>query len=159
MQKIEYLGYCIEIERINGKIDCKFRMKKEKLDNIKKKMDNAIKHFNDLSVINVKQAYRDLMDSLDYITGNIALNKTKSGVKTGLYYSNDLLDNDLPDLKGLTRYLHSRKVEPYNKLKGYEVLKSRIESKIKKIDLAKRWNERKFNRFSLEQIERMESWL
>ena len=99
------------------------------------------------------------MDSLDYITGNIALNKTKSGVKTGLYYSNDLLDNDLPDLKGLTRYLHSRKVEPYNKLKGYEVLKSRIESKIKKIDLAKRWNERKFNRFSLEQIERMESWL
>ena len=112
-----------------------------------------------LSVINVKQAYRDLMDSLDYITGNIALNKTKSGVKTGLYYSNDLLDNDLPDLKGLTRYLHSRKVEPYNKLKGYEVLKSRIESKIKKIDLAKRWNERKFNRFSLEQIERMESWL
>lgn len=95
-------------------------------------MDNAIKHFNDLSVINVKQAYRDLMDSLDYITGNIALNKTKSGVKTGLYYSNDLLDNDLPDLKGLTRYLHSRKVEPYNKLKGYEVLKSRIESKIKK---------------------------
>lgn len=159
LQKIEYLGYCIEIERINGKIDCKFRMKKEKLDNIKKKMDNAIKHFNDLSVINVKQAYRDLMDSLDYITGNIALNKTKSGVKTGLYYSNDLLDNDLPDLKGLTRYLHSRKVEPYNKLKGYEVLKSRIESKIKKIDLAKRWNERKFNRFSLEQIERMESWL
>lgn len=159
LQKIEYLGYCIEIERINGKIDCKFRMKKEKLDNIKKKMDNAIKHFNDLSVINVKQAYRDLMDSLDYITGNIALNKTKSGVKTGLYYSNDLLDNDLPDLKGLTRYLHSRKVEPYNKLKGYEVLKSRIESKIKKVDLAKRWNERKFNRFSLEQIERMESWL
>lgn len=159
LQKIEYLGYCIEIERINGKIDCKFRMKKEKLDNIKKKMDNAIKHFNDLSVINVKQAYRDLMDSLDYITGNIALNKTKSGVKTGLYYSNDLLDNDLPDLKGLTRYLHSRKVEPYNKLKGYEVLKSRIESKIKKIDLAKRWNERKFNRFSLEQIEKMESWL
>ena len=159
LQKIEYLGYCIEIERINGKIDCKFRMKKEKFDNIKKKMDNAIKHFNDLSVINVKQAYRDLMDSLDYITGNIALNKTKSGVKTGLYYSNDLLDNDLPDLKGLTRYLHSRKVEPYNKLKGYEVLKSRIESKIKKIDLAKRWNERKFNRFSLEQIERMESWL
>lgn len=66
LQKIEYLGYCIEIERINGKIDCKFRMKKEKLDNIKKKMDNAIKHFNDLSVINVKQAYRDLMDSLDY---------------------------------------------------------------------------------------------
>ena len=35
LQKIEYLGYCIEIERINGKIDCKFRMKKEKLDNIK----------------------------------------------------------------------------------------------------------------------------
>ena len=34
LQKIEYLGYCIEIERINGKIDCKFRMKKEKLDNI-----------------------------------------------------------------------------------------------------------------------------
>lgn len=156
--QFDYLGYHLAIKRTKGLVSCKFGMKKEKVTIIKKKIDNAIIHFNNLSVKDAKQAYRDLMDSLDYITGNIALIKTKSSIKTGLYYSNDLLD-DFKDLKGLTYYLHSRHVSPYDKLNGFSNLRNRIQSKIAKIDFEKRWRERKFNRFTLDQIKKMDKWL
>ena len=156
--QFDYLGYTLSLSRTYGMCNCKFKMKGEKIDAIKKKIDNAITHFNHLSKKNVRQAYHDLMDSLDYITGNIALTKTKSGVKAGLYYSNDLLDN-FNELDELTNYLLGKNISPYKKLNGWEQLQQRIKDKITNIDFKKRWIERKFNRFSIERINEIEDWL
>lgn len=154
----DYLGYELTIKRKGKNNHVTFGMKQKKLDIIMRKIDNAIIHFETLSVTNVKQAYRDLMDSLNYITGNIALDKTKSGVKAGLYYSNYLLDDKM-GLQQLTAYLHDKKISPYNKLNNYTKLEKRIKGKIDKIDFEKRWETPKFNRFSSERIKEIESWL
>ena len=135
-------------------------MKKEKLARIKDKIDKAISHFNSLSKYDVKQAYKDLVDSLKYLTGNISLNRGKLGVKVGLYYSNDLLSEDgVNSLAGLTKFLHSRKVTPYNRLVGGWILKARIERMFRQIDFVKCWEEKRFNNLSSKRIRQIESWL
>ena len=162
-ETVTYLGYKLIIKEQTGEsgnsITVQFQMKHDKVDAIKSKIDNAIKHFDALSVVNPKQAYKDLKDALNYITGNMSLNKTKSGVKTGLYYSNDLLDGKCPDLIGLTHYLHSKSVSPYNKLDGYKILQERVNKRIKSIDFVECWKSRKFNRFTIDRIQELDSWL
>lgn len=156
-----YLGYQLRLSKEGKKgLECNFFMKKEKLTRIKGKIDKAISHFNSLSKYDVKQAYKDLVDSLKYLTGNISLNRGKSGVKVGLYYSNDLLSDDgVNSLAGLTKFLHSRKVIPYNRLVGGWILKARIERMFRQIDFVKCWEEKRFNGFSSKRIRQIESWL
>ena len=156
-----YLGYQLRLSKEGKKgLECNFFMKKEKLTRIKGKIDKAISHFNSLSKYDVKQAYKDLVDSLKYLTGNISLNRGKSGVKVGLYYSNDLLSDDgVNSLAGLTKFLHSRKVTPYNRLVGGWILKARIERMFRQVDFVKCWEEKRFNGFSSKRIRQIESWL
>ena len=158
---INYLGYQLRLSKEGEKgLECSFFMKKEKLTRIKDKIDKAISHFNSLSKYDVKQAYKDLVDSLKYLTGNISLNRGKSGVKVGLYYSNDLLSEDgVNSLAGLTKFLHSRKVTPYNRLVGGWILKARIERMFRQIDFVKCWEEKRFNNLSSKRIRQIESWL
>ena len=156
-----YLGYRLRLSKEGKKgLECNFFMKKEKLTRIKDKINKAISHFNSLSKYDVKQAYKDLVDSLKYLTGNISLNRGKSGVKVGLYYSNDLLSEDgVNSLAGLTKFLHSRKVTPYNRLVGGWILKARIERMFRQIDFVKCWEEKRFNNLSSKRIRQIESWL
>lgn len=156
-----YLGYQLRLSKEGEKgLECNFFMKKEKLTRIKDKIDKAISHFNSLSKYDVKQAYKDLVDSLKYLTGNISLNRGKLGVKVGLYYSNDLLSEDgVNSLAGLTKFLHSRKVTPYNRLVGGWILKARIERMFRQIDFVKCWEEKRFNNLSSKRIRQIESWL
>lgn len=156
-----YLGYRLRLSKEGKKgLECNFFMKKEKLARIKDKIDKAISHFNSLSKYDVKQAYKDLVDSLKYLTGNISLNRGKSGVKVGLYYGNDLLSEDgVNSLAGLTKFLHSRKVTPYNRLVGGWILKARIERMFRQIDFVKCWEEKRFNNLSSKRIRQIESWL
>ena len=156
-----YLGYQLRLSRRGKKgIQCNFFMKKEKLTRIKDGIKKAILHFDVLSKYNVKQAYKDLVDSLDYLTGNVFLNGGKSGVKVGLYYSNDLLSEDgINSLDGLTKFLHSRKVTPYSRLVGGGILKARIERIFSQIDFKKCWGDKRFNRFSSKRIREIKSWL
>ena len=156
-----YLGYRLRLSKEGKKgLECNFFMKKEKLTRIKDKINKAISHFNSLSKYDVKQAYKDLVDSLKYLTGNISLNRGKSGVKVGLHYSNDLLSEDgVNSLAGLTKFLHSRKVTPYNRLVGGWILKARIERMFRQIDFVKCWEEKRFNNLSSKRIRQIESWL
>lgn len=157
-----YLGYELRLRKEGMKkgLKCNFSMKEEKLTRVKDKIDKAILHFNSLSKYDVKQAYKDLVDSLKYLTGNISLNRGKSGVKVGLYYSNDLLSEDgVNSLDELTKFLHIQTVTPYNRLVGGWILKARIEQMFRQIDFVKCWEEKRFNNFSSKRIRQIESWL
>lgn len=155
---INYLGYKLYMNRKSKKLTTLFGLSESKMEKYRTKIDNAIAHFNYLSKYNIKQAYRDLLDSLNMIAGNFKLFKTKSNVKVGLYYSNDLLDR-LEDLDDLTSHLKSCSLEPYTGLKDCANVKSKIYKRIKKIDFKQRWQERKMYTFSLQRIHEMEGWL
>ena len=157
----DYLGYQLRVKRQSKYgVTCSFWMAQCKIDRVKDRIKNAIGHFESLSKLNARQAYLDLLDSMDYLTGNISLSGVKSGVKVGLYYSNDLLSEDgVNSLAGLTEFLHSQKVTPYNRLVGGWILKARIERMFRQIDFVKCWEEKRFNNFSSERIREIESWL
>lgn len=157
----DYLGYQLHVKRQSKYgVTCGFWMAQGKIDRVKDRIKNAIGHFESLSKFNIRQAYRDLLDSMDYLTGNISLSGVKSGVKVGLYYNNDLLSEDgINSLSELTEFLHTQTVTPYNRLVGGWILKARIERMFRQIDFVKCWKEKRFNHFSSKRIRQIESWL
>lgn len=158
LQTANYLGYCLYMNRQAKKLTTSFGLSKAKKEKYHTKIDNAIAHFNSFSKYNVKQAYRDLLDSLNMISGNFKLFKSKNNVKVGIYYNNDLLDC-MGDLDDLTQYLYDSSIEPYTGLKDCANVKSKITKRIEKIDFKQRWKEHKMYAFSLQRIREMEEWL
>jgi hypothetical protein len=137
-------------------------MPSEKFDRIMKKIDAAFIHFENLSTVNLKKAELDLLDSLNLISGNYRLTKSKAMVKAGLYYGSDLLTT-FDDLINLTTYLHSKSVNPYS-----EVLKdspsrnkyiSKIKRKIIAINFKERWHNKTMFKFNSERLKEISSWL
>ena len=157
-EAINYLGYRLYMSRQKKKLSTIYGLSDKKKDRYKEKIDNTIKHFETLSKSNIKQAHKDLFDSLNMITGNFKLFKSKNGVKVGLHYSNDLLDR-FEELEELTTYLKSHTIEPYIGLKDCVNIKTKIAKRISNIDFKQRWQNRKMFSFKLQRIKEMEAWL
>ena len=102
--ELRYLGYNIIITKPGREIVAEFGMLDTKVEKIKHKIDLAFSHFESVSKINLKRAKRDLLDSLNLISGNYRLTKSKERVKAGLFFGNDLLTK-FNDLDSLTTYL------------------------------------------------------
>lgn len=154
----DYLGYSIRIERKKSQLFSIFGLSVNKINHFKEKVDHIVDHFENKSKLNIKEAYRDLFDLLNYITGNSKLFKSKSGVKVGLYYNNDLLDK-MEDLDELQRYLKNKTIEPSHTATGWAECKAKIVTKVAKINLRERWGQRRMFHFSLARIQEMENWL
>ena len=154
----DYLGYSITISRNKNQTDATFGLSKKKKDHFKEKVDHVVAHFENRSKVSIKEAYKDLFDLLNYITGNTKLFKSKSSVKVGLYYNNDLLDKK-EDLDTLQQYLRDKDIEPSHNATGWVECKTRILRRIGEIDFRKRWEQKKMYHFSLARIQEMEEWL
>ena len=154
----DYLGYRIAIERKKRQITTSFGLSANKVSHFKEKVDHIVKHFENKSKCNIKEAYQDLFDSLNYITGNTKLFKSKAGVKVGLYYNNDLLDKK-EDLDALQQYLRDKEIEPSHTSIGWSECKAKIAKKVAGIDFRDRWEKKKMFHFSLVRIQEMEEWL
>ena len=154
----DYLGYSIAIERKNRQMSVSFGLSNNKKIHFKEKVDHIVAHFENKSKYNIKEAYRDLFDSLNYITANTKLFKSKAGVKVGLYYNNDLLDKK-EDLNDLQRYLRTKKIVPSHTATGWTKCKDKIARKLANIDFCKRWEQKKMFYFSLARIQEIEKWL
>lgn len=133
-------------------------MSTNKIAHFKEKVDHIVAHFENRSKVNIKEAYKDLFDLLNYITGNTKLFKSKSGVKVGLYYNNDLLDKK-EDLDTLQQYLRDKDIDPSHNATGWEACKAKIQRRIGEIDLRERWEQKKMFHFTLARIQEMEAWL
>lgn len=162
-EEFSYLGYKIVVSKDDkGYTQAKFGMSDNKVEKIKRKIDAAFNHFEKVSKKNIKQAKRDLLDSLNLISGNYRLAKSKERVKAGLFFGNDLL-TDLTDLENLNTYLSNKQVIPYIKvLNGSDDRQKYIESiqrKIRKIDFKQRWEDHIMFKFSPQRLAEISSWL
>lgn len=161
-QQFTYLGYKITISKPSNVINADFGMSDKKIDRIKHKIDTAFTHFEKVSKRNIKKAKRDLLDSLDLISGNYRLTKSKERVKAGLFFGNDLL-TDLTDLESLTSYLSDKNVTLYeNVLKGLDDRQKYIESikkKINAIDFKQRWIDHIMFKFTPQRLAEISDWL
>jgi len=148
-------NYCKELKTT-------FSLSTHKLDRFKEKINRSYAHFEYVSAVNIKKATKDLIDSINYITGNIRLNNSKSKVKVGLFYTNDLLDN-FTELDELTSYLHNMQIKPYGKLFLNDELKNRyiqyLKNRISKIDFKDRWDKPHIYKFPIYRLKEMEGWL
>ncbi len=161
----DYLGYSLSFSCGKGNaLVTKFGLSSKKKDNLLKRIDSAYKHFENYSKINIKQARRDLLDALAIITGNIRLNNSKSGVKVGLYYNNDLIDEEsLKDLDNITKRLHDNPISVYYAAFRSDMEKNdfmaKLHNRINKIDLAENWKSKRMYDFSVKRVTEIMKWL
>lgn len=142
--------------------DVIFSMSDNKKKRIKTRIDNAFKHFDATNKYDIHQARKDLVDSLKLITGNVRLHKSKSGIKTGLYYNSDLLD-DAKDLEELNTFLYSKKVNLHKNLFHTEKEKNAyltaLYSRIRKFNFVTAWNTRKMYDLKDSRMKEIMKWL
>lgn len=171
---VTYLGYRLNIfgkmsEPENTKdkpkwkyTDVTFCMSDNKKKRIINRIDNAFKHFDATNKYDIHQARKDLVDALKLITGNVRLHKSKSGIKTGLYYNSDLLD-DKTDLETLTTYLYSKKVNLHKNLFHTEDEKkaylTALYSRIRKFNFMSAWEMRKMYDLKDKRLKKIMKWL
>ena len=159
----DYLGYELQMEYSNRNgLTTRYDLSNKKNDKIIDRMNKAFKHFEELCKIDLKQARKDLLDSLKYIFGNIGLHKAKSGIKVGLYYNNDLLD-EFGKLNDIEQML---KLKPINipsnvfKTSSEETLfKEKLKKKIDSIHIKDNWQEKKMYKFGNQRINEIKEWL
>lgn len=158
----KYLGYQLQVRKDGTGIETKYGITKEKKQKLVKRIKLAFAHYEKVSMYNIKQARRDLLDSINYIGGNYRLSKYKSGVKAGIYYSNDLLD-DISFFCGLTKYLHSMTPNPYVCLFKTDADRifyiDKLKAQISRIDFFERWNKRQMYDFPVSRLKEIGQWL
>ncbi|MBF1629168.1 MAG: hypothetical protein HXO53_09395 [Prevotella sp.] len=87
------LGYNIHIDNKN-RDRLVFSLSQDKLEKITKRIDKSFTTFdNMIDVVGFDVAAHYLFDALHVLTCNINLYNAKKGVKVGIFYSNQLLDN------------------------------------------------------------------
>lgn len=160
--QFDYLGYKLKLSKLSKELTTVYSLSDKKIDKLKEKIDNAFKHFKTLSKKDIKAARRDLLDSLDYITGNIRLSNSKKHAKAGLYYNNALLD-DLLELDKFTQLLHNHPINPnagsFSDPTERQIFIAALQKRIAKIDFRQRWEERKMFSFSMARIAEISKWL
>ena len=103
--KFELLGYGIMSIKDNPNMQGYFSLAKKKDNKIRERIKKTFSKFNELldtSTYDIAAHY--LFDALHVLTCNINLYNAKKGVKVGIYYSNQLLDNE-KNINGLDCYL------------------------------------------------------
>lgn len=85
------LGYNIHIDKEDNLL---FSLSQDKLDRITSRIDKSFTTFyNMIDIAGFDVAAHYLFDALHVLTCNINLYNAKKGVKVGIFYSNQLLDN------------------------------------------------------------------
>ena len=103
--KFDLLGYTIQ--SIKGDKDKQgfFSLSNNKKKRIRDRITKTFQEFDGLlNTVRYDVAAHYLFDALHVLTCNINLYNAKRGVKVGIFYSNQLLD-DTKDLEGLDNYL------------------------------------------------------
>ena len=165
---ITYLGYkliCVRCwSKFGAKLITRFDISEKKRDAIKARIDAAFIHFTNKTKYSLKEARRDLRDSLRFIVGNYKLTKSKTGIKAGIYYSSDLL-SEMKSLRGLTYYLHSktRNLTIYPEvLKGMQERDTYVKSiavMVKGFNFERNWEDKKCYSIPDMRIREISQWL
>lgn len=108
-ESINYLGYQIYInEKNKGVTEVNFGLSQKKKKEMKRRIDCVFKYFNNRNH-NIKESQKILLSSLRLLSTNVNLLGAKSHIRTGIYYSNDLLDEKYySDIKEFDEYLKGK---------------------------------------------------
>lgn len=106
--KFNLLGYTIQSIKGDENKQGYFSLSKEKKKRISNRIIKSFQKFESLlDIMSYDVAAHYLFDALHVLTCNINLYNAKRGVKVGIFYSNQLLDN-IKDLERLDKYLQYR---------------------------------------------------
>lgn len=132
--KFDLLGYTIQSIKGNKDKQGFFSLSKNKKQRIANRITKTFQKFDVLlNTVSYDIAAHYLFDALHVLTCNINLYNAKRGVKVGIFYSNQLLDN-IKDLENLDRQLQYRCGQISLKGKAYidPAKQPRIEATLKK---------------------------
>ena len=160
---ITYLGYKLYVKKQDRKTTVKFGLSDNKIDKIKQRIDSCFNHFEQISKFDIKRARKELLLGLKLVTGNVRLFTAKKGIKAGIFYSNDLLD-DTSDFDKLTYHLHNIVPLPYpNLFKTNKTKKANyiclLWKHIHRFNFAENWETRKMCDLSFQQLSNIKGWL
>lgn len=158
----DYLGYKLNMSVVNKILITSYTLSDKKKTRIDKRINNAFAHFENLSKVDIKAARKDLIDSLNFITGNFRLSNAKHYAKVGLYYNNDLLD-EISELDSYTSTLHAHPINPhagsFRTVVERQAYIDALKAKIDKIDFKARWENKTMYDFSIARISEISIWL
>lgn len=134
--KFDFLGYTIQSVKGDQKKQGFFSLSKDKKKKISYRISKTFQKFETLlNTVTYDVAAHYLFDALHILTCNINLYNAKRGVKVGIFYSNQLLDNtkDLDILDKTLQYrseqislVHKAGVEQSKQLQKEAVLKKQL---------------------------------
>ncbi len=161
-QTFEYLGYRI---RLNPK-NITFLFSDKRYDRITKRINNAFKYFESNYKKDPRKARIDLIDCLNLLSGNTGLHKSKFGVKTGLYFSNDLISDECEQLHKIQAfYIHckvnrlSLEVNPFGDEVQKDAYFNRLKNKLNQINFVERWKKKTMFSFSVKRMKELSNIL
>ena len=133
--KFDLLGYTIQSVKNNKDKQGYFSFSKDKKKKISNRIKKTFQKFDSLlDTVSYDIAAHYLFDALHVLTCNINLYNAKRGVKVGIFYSNQLLDN-IKDLEGLDMYLQNelcKNISLSGKTGVAPSMQSQIEATLKK---------------------------
>lgn len=162
---LSYLGYAIHIKRQSNKTTAKFGLSDSKKEKVQNRITKCIEHFNSTNKYGVKQARNELLLLLRFLCSNTKLSGAKSRVKTGIFYSNDLLDSEyFLEIYEIDNYLHSQQISLQSNLFPNIQLQQASESRIKNflernVNFAKGFLEKTFHVFSKNELKTIKNIL
>lgn len=166
---ITYLGYDIHIEKRSHKnndgkeiITCtaKFDLSKKKKDKIKSRILRCIDYYNVTCRYDINSARKNMLLCLQFLSKNAQMRGMKKGVKVGIYYSNDLLDEEYYKsitalngyLKGQLRLLNPH-MNLFNSNEEWLAYLSRFkQSVIEDIDFISGYKNKIYHNFSINDM-------
>jgi len=91
-----YLRYCFNLKRTettghNSNFKLRLEISDNKIGRYNERLKKSIESYNQNSKYNEKEARNILIARLKFLTGNFHLNNNKRNVKSGVYYSNQML--------------------------------------------------------------------
>ncbi|MGE4432650.1 MAG: antiviral reverse transcriptase Drt3a [Bacteroidales bacterium] len=129
---ITYLGYALHIKRQGNKTSVTFGLSEAKKEKIKNRIKMCFEHFNNINKYGIRNARNELLLSLRFLCSNTKLSGAKNRVKTGIYYSNDLLDNEhFNDISEIDIFLKTQQISLYYKLFSSDGAQQLSEKRIK----------------------------
>ena len=164
--KFDLLGYTIQSVKKDKDRQGFFSLSKNKKERLSSRITKSFHKFDILlNTVSYDVAAHYLFDALHVLTCNINLYNTKRGVKVGIFYSNQLLDN-IKDLEDLDKELQNSceqislsgkvSVNPAKQLQVEDTLKKQL----KQISFVRGFNSHKRYKIKKSRLQMVKlSWL
>lgn len=134
----EYLGYRFTVG--NGPLI--IAPSDAKLIKLKQRLEATFESYWQCAPINPRQAYREVVARVKFLTGNTRLLNSKSTAATGIYYNNPLV-TDLKGFQALDAFLKSE-------IKA--IKRPRLRERLLRYTLVGGFNERRFHNFGSREL-------